>query len=346
MNYKIEVEKEFSSADLHKRVGWIRTAAIPDSELVAVDVVTATVESGDGAEFGYGQWHDEDRDIRSFPSPSQKGLGHVAAFSGFLSNKGNWQEEFNLEYVPQEAASPYRIPKADDLLANGTGSSSHFMEAAEKVWADSSRELLAALKQELVKLNFEDVYEVLYYWINGSIGREYPMRSALTDVQPEALLLPDPAMAGRTHSQLDHVRSIEASLGNSIYNDTAMRHRLTGYADDTPMATPDQFAISRERAAVFEKAVTEEASQLVVKRLAYAPVGHGRGGRTWPYMDAAEPDPARAYGIELTDLRNGQIDRTVAELDREIKELEARRTLAREAIARFTLLNQLEQPST
>ena len=195
-----------------------------------------------------------------------------------------------------------------------------------------------------MRLGFEDSYEIMYYWINGAMGREYPRQSALTHVERADLLLPDAKMADRTHSQLLHMKGIQQAFSKSLFNDTNMRHRLSGFiADVADGDMPDRFTTSREQAAQYEKKAFEEVSQLVVRRLAYVPPGNGRSARTWPYMDAVEPDANAAYGQELSAIRDGNPDRAIYELDREIKELEARNELAQEAIRQFELLNQLEQ---
>lgn len=346
MRRNTEVEKEFSPSHVGDRVGWVRAKAIDDSPFVAIDVVTTKIVSEEGAELSNQTWQDDEGESTGGAIPYQKGFGETAAFSAFVSNERNWQEESNLQYIPEGMSSTYSYhkPTASELLASGTGDNRSHADDAEKLWAESPKELLETLQELLGTLNIEGAYATMYYWMNGAVGREYPARSELTYVNPADLILADPAMQSQTKEQLEHIKQIQTALSQNLTNDVNMRHRLTGFIGDTPMESlPSVFEDSRQRAATSEELVRAAVQGLAVKRLAYVPTGHGRAGRTWPYMDATEADPDKAYGLELKDLRARKIDRAVREIDREIKELEARRTLATESIQRFTLLNELER---
>jgi hypothetical protein len=337
----IKTEKVFPAEDHNKRVGWVKVAERDGSPFVAIDVVTATVLGEEGAKFGHWNWDDEGR--ISLPTPFQEGLGQVAAFAALISRERSRLEEFNLHYVPEGMNYPHYTPRAEDLLDRGTGDNRD-MQDVEKLWAEGSAELLDTLRSVLANLKFDDAYTVMYYLINGAIGVDSPYESVLKYVRPEVLLLPDPAMAGQTLKELEAMKGIRSALGGAIINDVNMRGRITRFINDTPIEeVPARFVESRERAAAFERDVSQGADALTIQRLAYVPVGHGRKGRTWPYMDASVADPGKAYGLELRDLKDRKIDRAVDEIDREVEELEARQVLAAGAIQRFELLSQLER---
>lgn len=338
-----EVEKTFSAENQGKRVGWVRVKEREDSPFIAIDVVTAEVAGDDGAELGNWFWKDE---ATNEPSTGRfataRGFGRVAAFSATMSREHDPREEFNFSYIAEGMTYAHYRPTVAGLLEAGTGYNRN-VEDAEKVWANSSGELLATMQDILIKLDFKSAYEVMYYLINGAIGRDYPMASELSHVDPRELLMPDPAMRETTRGQLAHLATMSSAYSESMVNDMNMRHRITGFIDDTPQENiPNRFIESRKKAAHFEERIHEASEKLIVRRVAYVPTGHGRAGRTWPYMDATVSDPDKAYGQELHDLHIRKIDRAVHALDAEMKELDARHELAREALQRFTLLSELE----
>jgi|GEM_PF-2182683 len=339
-----EIEKSFSPDAHGKRVGWVSAKEVHDGELLAVDVVSATVLDPEGATFG--AWHWETDKGNSLPHPYQKGLGHTAAFSVLLGREKNWQQEFNFDYTPEGMKYPMGLPpEADDLLHRGTGTNRRYEDdenGPQKLWFEGAPQLIETLRTTLPS-DFEDVYTTMYYLINGGIRSEGD-KSALWHAKPESLLAPDALMADQTTQQLQQLRIMEQAYSQSITNDTNMRHRLSGFIGDTPMKElPALFIESRQRAAEYEKTVTEAARELAIRRLSYVPTGQGRSGRSWPFMDASSQDPNAAYGPELRELHDRRSGRAIAELDREINELSARRVLATESIQRFELLAQLEK---
>lgn len=338
------IEKTFTASEFGGRVGWVRVKEFDEHPYVAIDVVTAEVTEEVGAEFGVKFWKNEETDVQeSSDQPYARGFGKVAAFSAFLSREADRREESNLHYTAEGMTYPTYRPDAEDLLARGTGDNRH-VEDTEKIWANGPSELLQTMHDILTKLDFESAYAIMYYLLNGAIAQDGMMTSALTGIEPRSLLMPDPNMRQVTTQQLALVRDMSSSYSESIQNDMNMRHRITGFIDDTPRkGIPDRFVESRQKAAALEVKVSNAADKLVLRRLAYVPVGHGRAGRTWPYMDAVEPDADKAYGLELRDLRARKIDRAVHELDQEITELEARQALALGALQRLEILSQAEQ---
>ena len=339
-----EPVKQFAASEFGKRVGWVRVKEFEEHPFVAIDVVTAEVTSEDGAEYGFGYWKNEEtQEKASSDYPYTRGFGRVAAFSAFISRDNDRREESNLRYSAEGMKYPYHTPEAHELLSRGTGDNRD-IEEDEKIWTAEPSELLATLRETLVKIDFESAYKIMYYLINGAVAQDYPMTSHLSNVRPQTLMIPDPSMGEETTEQIAHLEALASAYREGLINDTNMRNRISGFIDDIPReGIPDRFVQSRERAFELEEQVSEAASKLVFQRLAYAPTGHGRGARTWPYMDASVSDTDKAYGLELRDLREKKTGRAILELDREIRELEGRSELANQALQRLRLLSELEK---
>lgn len=345
MSQKREIEQAFSAEQKGDRVGWVRVAPIENSTFAAIDIVTTSVVGDEGAEFGAVRLRHNDDEVESLPFPYQVGFGYTAAFSAILSPERTRQEEFNLMYTPQDhkiAGSSYGTGRAEELLAHGTADTRRYEQNAEKVWTKNPAELLDTLQQLLADVALGSAYQSLYYWMNGAIGREQPNTSSLHGADMRRLLMPDANMNYRTREDTAHMSAMNTALLRSVTNDVRMRSKLLQPSNEAAVLL-DAFVHSRDRAADLEREIGAEAEKLAVKRLAFLPTGQGRSGRTWPYMDASESDADKAYGLELRDLRAGSANRAVHEIDEEVKELEARRTLAFEALQRFVLLSELER---
>ncbi len=324
-----------------ERVGWVSTGRIrgeddENSRPFSLNLVTATV-SQNGAWFGYETLQNPDGE-KSLSIATQYGFLAVSAISTILASKERheWHDEFNLSYLQESDRGRDKY----QLLDRGVSRGLHTEDDEVAAWAKNKAELLELLKGKLTDSGFEERYAQLYYWLNGSVARfDNYGGNPFAGFSLHELLLPDKSMKKKTVDQIMHADGIVETLTAMAAHDAKMRQRLTVFSYIPKETVPDRFIDNRNYAAGGEKVIQEHIAQLAVRRLVYLPIGFRPNGRTWPYMDASEPDPEKAYGRELAGLERGDIEPANFELKQEITELEKRRQDADQGLQRFNQLS-------
>lgn len=327
-----------------ERVGWVSSGRVrgdddENGRPWSLNLVTATV-SQNGAWFGYETLQNPDGE-KSLPIATQYGFLAVSAISTILASKEphDWQDEFNLSYLQESD----RGRDKDQLLDRGVNRGLYVDEDEGADWARNKAELLELLKGKLADSGFKDRYPQLYYWLNGSVARfDNYGGNPFAGFSLDELLLPDKSMKKKTADQIMHADGVVETLTRMAAHDDKMRKRLTVFSDIPKETVPDRFIDNRNYAAGGEKVIQEHITHLAVRQLVYLPIGFRPNGRTWPYMDASEPDAEKAYGRELAGLKRGDIEPADFELKREITELEKRRQYADQGLQRLNQLSQSE----
>lgn len=187
------------------------------------------------------------------------------------------------------------------------------------------------VRQILSQGDMADAYTPLYYYT-----------AIIADRASRPL---DLTMSEKTSRQIevaDNVRKVlvearRQSLQLKLDIENAKTNYLPYFADR-------EFVESRRKAAELNGTFLEAVAKGAFKgaRL-YPPMGQGRSGRSWPYMDATVADEQTAFGLEKEALRNMEPGRVVGELEREIREFEGRIEYAAMIQARLSTLAEDEQ---
>lgn len=345
MAFDTEEVIKFGPEMAGERVGWISTEKFSDDKNdnnapVSLNLVTATVGPY-GASFSIERSHYPNGEIGS-PIPAQYGFRAVYAISALLvsTEKEDWSDESHFLYQNESEGGEGNLAH---MLYWGVARGMSFDDDGVVDWAKSRDDLLDLLKGKLTDVGFKEKYTKLYYWLNGSIARFgnnhfYPFVSFSLD----DLLLPDKNMKKKTALQVKNAEGIARTLEHVADHDTKMRKRLTVFSDIPRETVPDRFIDNRRFAARSEDAIQDHLSNIAVRKLVDLPIGFRTEGRTWPYMDASQPDEHKAFGRELEGLRNGNIEPADSELQREINELRLRQQYAQDGLQRFNQIARLE----
>ena len=183
------------------------------------------------------------------------------------------------------------------VINNGVGSQFQDDDLQNKQWVDDSKDILDLLKNGLQDHGLEDRYNMLYYWLNGSIAHGnigYIHDKNFDCHTVQELLLPDKDMIQTTKEQILHAEGIVDALEQSINNDRSMRNRLADLSCSF-LQVPELYLDSRQTAYGLEEKIGKHVLELVVRRLIYLPIGFRPSGRSWPYLDASSPNDGN-YG--------------------------------------------------
>lgn len=321
---ELVVVQQFPEEAAGEMVGWVHVDRTVDEHATRVHAAIAVARVGEqGAMYAY---EEVDRPGRDEPYE----IPHVEGFGPSVELVVSGQPGVKESIAPQ----PLKVPRwihhrrSEDYF--GDGFYPEDLPAPEKgVWALGSQNILNALKNELNARQAMWLYPAIYY--------------TLAQLAPDDEQLADPAMRGMTE--------VEARLADYRYRkllgvqkvDADIAGRLDNYSAADHAAIVRDFVTARCQAANLE----QEASEILTfsafssARL-YLPVGHGKGGRTWPYMDASERDEEKAFGRELAALRGRNYGFVRREVREELGELRYRIENAREIVVRLALLNEKE----
>jgi hypothetical protein len=133
-------------------------------------------------------------------------------------------------------------------------------------------------------------------------------------------------------------------LVDAIVLDTDMQRNLTVFHDTnvTGDNVTDIFTESRHRMMELERQIAARSIDSIMAGF-IPPIGRGKSGRTWPYMNATADSDQESFGLELADLHNHSIERTHSELGREMKELVARNAMTDELLVKLAILSRKEK---
>lgn len=340
----IEKQVVFGSNKAGERVGWVAVSEIDrtmedETTPVAVHIVTATV-GPEGAWLGQSTYENRDGS-KSEPFDAQSGFLAVSAISTVLASKeGSFKgDESNLRYLRPSVSSCG--PKTLGLLSQGDCLGMYGEKDTSKQWAQGKDAILGLLRERLQDKGFGDRYSQLYYWLNMNVGQTTGMPYHNFDgVHPDDLLLPDKSMKTKTLEQLRLAYDIESLFSQALANDHLMQRRLTVFSDVPAGRVTEVFTENRRSAHELEIKIRDKAAQLAVGRLVWSDVGTTR---SWPYMNAGESNEAKAFGMELSGLKDRNIEPASGELDREINELTVRQKKAQFGAMRFLKLSDIEK---
>lgn len=137
----------------------------------------------------------------------------------------------------------------------------------------------------------------------------------------------DRDMENETDSQLVTLHKAKDALEESLEENRQLA-LLIANADRTelPQIAESEFAQSRrgahQRERVFWRSSNDSAMGSGMRQ--FIPVGHGRAGRSWSYMDASVEDEAIAFGKEQQYLQRDQREEVHVAIDKESRELQGR----------------------
>jgi hypothetical protein len=201
--------------------------------------------------------------------------------------------------------------------------------ASGGVWSLTGPRIVGSLKRQLTAHQVLDaVWPGMYY-------------SAALVAAPDTILV-DPAMTGHTGAQQVVAEHIHELLQQCIGADTQMRTSLTVFGSLRADQVESTFEASRREVNRLEMMIADRLTHSLTGRLYPAP----SFGRTWPYMDATEADPAKAYGQELQALKKRGVAVPMASLTEELRSFQARQEVVAKINQRLMRLATLEQAAT
>ncbi len=321
------VDKEFSAELAGERVGWISVQDAPvDPGIKMVNVATATVgESGASLEHyeldGEASYVDNDN---GFEAATGVYVPIIVA-EGTVAMNGIQR---HIATETGQGASLIRNNRMGRIDPN------------EKTWVVGSAELIDTIKTKLREHDLEKYYPYIYYNLNIINA----LREANNGLAPAVknILLPDATMQETTRTQIELARVVRRAMKEISTEDQRMARRLTVFSDIPAAKVPGVFVESRQRVAALEGQMRASTLNMFAASAVYVPTGQGKGGRTWPYMDATESDPEKSYGLELAALEDGSVERVTHELRRETAEAKAREEHVERAIMLLQRLQKRE----
>jgi hypothetical protein len=331
--------QEFPPELAGQRVGWTSVEEAPDNnDLVVVNAVAATVGT-DGARHGFIELDNGERRIRFPSNDTSEGFVAVSGLSVTIS-KERGIHHGNISYAAEGSASG----GSWSILENGVSGYTKLAPGeTQKRWVDSTQVFIADLRQGMSKHGVIDHYPVVYYSLNGYMGHEgYRSRDSNPYSEPAELFIPDATMVGETGAQVSVIDTVVRSLEAAKTESENMKRCLTVFSDVPAEDIPNTFRASRRTVAEQERRALGASAQIHAVDLAYLPIGTGQSGRTWAYMDALATTEHEAFGRELEALLAKDTGRARRELERELSELEARITYARQGRQVMRLLNIAE----
>jgi hypothetical protein len=332
------IVKQFGSEMAGQRVGWVTTQVDEreKSDYVHVNLAVGTVGE-EGATYSYVDLS-EAGGGQGYHQRSTTGIVNGFSIEASVSrSKGIY---------PHAGYAFERQDKGDDtgrLFLCGASRAVRGMEEADKRWAMTAPELKDAIREAMQEADIFAHYPALYYLTNGLMCHGFLLdRARISTTEVPAMLIADPEMADTTEAQIEVARKVIAELQTNIETDELMLSRLTVNSDIPAEEVPDAFTTARDSVNSHEVAMARTAEGLIVASLVYNPVGHGPGGRTYPYMGAHPGDKDRDFAIELAALKAKNIAPADHELGKEPRELRARLSWAQQGCAVLRTLNLAE----
>lgn len=340
------VEQEFGPDMAGKRVGWVYASEQEraDAENTIMAGVTVATVGYDGGfvkhEVGDdGQWLHHRHSVEGFALASSvaviivDGTGDRAA-----ENPSSWRGlssgQHDLDISPISANHVVRVG-ANELLG--------VVPDTDQTWAVGNQEIVDTLKSKLAEFGMGRLYPSFYYLLNHFALHQDLRPRDRDQVQYfshpyETGPIPDTSMHGQTHAEIEKARKLVYGLADQLGQDILLRTELAVLGDNAV----DEFREARQKAHASEVEIREAEQQMVAGQALYLPTGFDFGGRTWPYMDAANADEGRAFGIELQAVEAGNYRRAHYELDREMDELNRRLTFALHGLRALRILEMAE----
>lgn len=336
MSHERIITKEYSAEDAGKRVGWISAQEHKENHnAVIVNIATATVGEN-GASQGY--IHSEEYGHLT-SSETTRGFLATTTFAAVVlrGEKINSNSQF------------FRVQDRSDLGGNAfqdgaAGYPDFAPNEDERTWVEGRRELLALLMSSLQATDIAHYYPAIYYLHNLGFAHQVTRDgSFLAQYSPSDYLLADPEMSPTTKREIVGAESLRKQLGLIESLDTRMKSALGVFSDIPPKKIPEVFTQSRKAVARHERKILDTTFDSYSSRAVFIPIGQGRSGRTWPYMDALANTEQAAFGIELTALKAENVAPAEHSLERELKELDGRKIYAQQGAAALRALYQAEQ---
>lgn len=342
------VEQEFGPELAGQRVGWTSfTTGEADSPWVGIHLAMATVAE-EGAVLQYEARETDGKTEKTYWSggPTPSTIGFIATAGVSFTYMPGYEDDRTFD-MSVEGNGNHVSVRASDILRHGAAGYHREGEIdANRTWADNPQSLLADLKKIMTQNGVADRYATVYYSANMVFAhqscRNYGSR--MRDILPETAVLADPTMIDQTAQETEHATALVGALDEQLKADAEMKANLTVFSNIPATEIPAAFEVSRQLVAANEQTVIGAYKALKTATGVYLPVGYRPSGRTWPYMNATlPPTDKRSYGIELNALHEGDIERPLHELTREIAELERRREYAAQGLQVLRILGSAEK---
>jgi len=314
----------FTSHQGGELAGWAH-AFRPSQDIVIASVAVAQIAEG-GAHVR--SWYRDDP--KDYCTSSNSIVGFEQAYNISVTADGSdgfrTRDSNGSRY---DMSALYGKPELSSGLPAEARRSFYGHAADGSQWALGAA-IPAAIRSVLVAEGAEAMYGPVYY----RLGVTADLDTQVTDV----------TMREATQEQLQRVSLIHEKLSEQHKDNV----RLTGLIADSPsrelpgLAESD-FVRQRRKAHEIEKSVFQTVAQTAFSGMhLYAPTGHGKGGRTWPFMDAGATDERKAFGLEQDSLSVGNAGRVVSALEAEARELESRIEFAYEIVQKLRHLGARE----
>jgi len=332
-DYEEVIEKEFQELSSGERLGWYQIGAEDESKFTRLKIVTAIADGGAAKLIRYK--NEEDRTL--YASDGAQGFHGTNVLELILERDSDNVKLIDIFGPKIEDRMGHSRDRAIAFLALDT----HGFDAqVERKWFVGKTSLLESVRLDLIQTDREELYPYFYYNLNGHSAQSIKDKSSDTSSSEyEEFLFPDPKMQEQTAQIFLDAKDSEVRLEMAYLADRKMVRNLSVFGDAKPEDIPRLFEKYRINQAIFEQDLIQK-SITPFGRYYFLPVGVVR---SWPYMDASEPDNDKAFGLELRDLKNREVDLTLSQIKYEMKELEKRRLHAQAGLLIIKALQELEK---
>lgn len=324
---------EFGPQEAGLRVGWVSAARLGE-QVWQVGVVSGTV-GPEGATFG----HIEHDGQVLYDARRALGMKAVAGFFTVIDGERGVRRLIQPEIRWAKDAGD-----AAGIMQWGVGYTGSVESPDDRNFATGAH-LVTTLRQTLHQVGADEQYPLVYYALNGLLGREdYRTRQGLPRINLEEVLLADPGMAERTLLEEAGAGKILELLEKIRAADEEMVETLETSMLTAVSAITDSFSASRLLVAELERELRElvESAVLALNSV-YLP---GTALRTYPAMDPDDHDVARSFGAELAMVTKGNYGSSRDAVAAELVAIGRRQDFAQKGRAVLAALRYAEQQGT
>jgi hypothetical protein len=305
----------------HELAGWVQVREeFEDRDSPFVIAAVAYGRAGDeGAAFGY---EDLTRPPDTRLLPYVTGLGpHVAlTVSGQPTQR---RLSPDLKTVPGWRTNDRRVEFGEGFYREDRPM------PYKGVWTFGNDALVDAIKYQLAEHCAEEFYPSIYYLLAQMCAEG----DQLVDPSMHEMTLIEKSLSDYRYKSLIDISSTDWKLQTTLQDYSAGRHsRII-----------KDFVASRRSVAQREIDISEAMTFSVYSGARiHLPVGYGKGGRTWPFMDPTAESEEKAFGKEVELLKGHNYGSAIRQTAAEITELHYRIENARDMAGRLAILSAKE----
>lgn len=343
------IDQEFGPELAGARVGWVNVGRGKleegrEADTLFFDMAIATVGE-EGAALKHLEYDDEPGKRLYSNVTREGGFSKAVTVSGITPvgdqfttyHQMGWDISGRRQFSSEDTPATTIVRRGSSMYDR-----TNVLADENRQWFTDVHELPSLLRGALATQDLEESYPLVYYMLNMVSAHDDIRPADGAYVEPNELLVADPLMQETTLRQEAAATNMAKVLASMVREDEKMLQEVTDFSGVMVSKTVEAFRTSRRAMAEKESEVTTDLEKLVTPFGVYTPLGQGRAGRTWPYMDASEEDERCAFGLELEALQAGFVERPKSELKDEIKETSWRRDWAQKGALVLSALARQE----